>query len=113
MPARIRRGVAATSIALVLAVSACVTWKSEPVPAPPAAFRSTHGPVHVWLADHSELYLVNVVIATDSLFGTSADVAALHHSVPLVDVVRMEEQKKSPGRSLLLLAAAIVLAITF
>jgi hypothetical protein len=71
------------------------------------------GPVHVTLVDQRSLYLVNVVIATDSLFGTGADMAALRHSVPLSEVSRIEENRKSPGRSMLLILVIVIAAVTF
>ena len=71
------------------------------------------GPVLVTLLDQQSLYLVNVVIATDSLFGTSADIAGIRHSVPLAEVARISENRKSPGRSMLLILAITVGAIIF
>jgi hypothetical protein len=82
-------------LALVIALGACTTWAMESIPAPPAPMRSMRGPVRVTVAGQGAIEMVNVVVATDSLFGRSADVALVRYAFPLRDVTRIEEKKKN------------------
>jgi hypothetical protein len=107
-----RRSLAVAALGVALCAGACTDWVKETVPAPPVPLRSMKGPVRVTLRDRTTVELVNVVIATDSLFGRSADVALIHRAYHLREVTLIEEKKKSPVRTLLLLGAIAVVLVT-
>lgn len=99
------------SLPLLFALGACTTWVTEPVPAAPAPMRSMRGPVRVTVVSQGAIDMVNVVIATDSLFGRSADVALVRYAFPLRDVTRIEEKHKNAV--LTIVAVGAVVAVLF
>ncbi len=83
---------------------ACTQWAAVTVPAPPAPMQVYHRATRVTLKDTRAYELVDVVIVTDSLFGTTADEAEIRRSFALPQVSRVEIRKPSGARTLGLVA---------
>lgn len=100
-------------VVLVLASGACTTWVTTQVPAPPAPPRTLRRTARITLVDRTTVDLVRVVIATDSLYGVSADESAIHYTFPLTGIVRIEEQRKAGLLTLLFVGGLVVYLVAF
>ena len=100
-------------VLLVLASGACTTWVTTQVPAPPAPPRTLRRTSRITLVDRTTVNLVRVVIATDSLYGVSADEAAIHYTFPLTGIARIEEQRKAGLLTLLFVGGVVVYLVAF
>jgi hypothetical protein len=99
------------ALAFLIAVGGCSNWVSHPVPTPPAPMRTFHGTVRVTMTNRDTVSLTRVIVASDSLFG-SRPYVELRVAVPLRQVAKIEEQVKSPTKTLILLGG-IVLVLLF
>ncbi len=100
-------------VVLVFASGACTRWVTMQVPAPPAPPRTIRGAARITLVDRTTVNLVRVVIATDSLYGVTADEAAIHYTFPLTGIARIEEQRKAGFLTLLFLGGVVFYLIAF
>jgi hypothetical protein len=96
-------------IAVVALAGACTVWTGRPVPTPPAPMRAMRGPVRVTLFDRSSVDLINVVIVTDSLFGSSELATSVRYSYALRDVAKLEVKQRTVARTVLAIAALVAL----
>ena len=110
---RYRSLVLVLALVLLLASGACTTWVTTRVPSPPAPPRTLHGTARITLADRSTVNLVRVVIATDSLYGVSADESAIHYTFPLAGIVRIDEQRKAGLLTLLFVGGLVLYLVAF
>lgn len=96
----------------LVAAGACTAWRPREVPTPPAQVQQFRRPVRVTLRDGRSFELRNAIVATDSLFGTSNDVAALRMRFGLREIRSLEENEKD-ARATLALIALLALAAGF
>jgi hypothetical protein len=94
---------------LLLLGTGCTSWRRTQVPTPPATLRTHRGPLRVTVTSNEMFQLVNVVMVTDSLFGTTDDLSAIRIGIPLREVTRLEE----PYRDKLRTAAAVAGLVAF
>jgi hypothetical protein len=97
------------ALAVLAAQAGCIKWIAQDVPRPPARMHMVRGVARVRLLDAREYHLANVVIATDSLFGLTADEARMRVAVPLANVASIEQRR----RDVLLTMLAGVLIVAF
>ena len=83
-----------------------MSYQARSVPAPPAPMQVLRGAMRVTLDDGRLYELRNVIVATDSLFGTTNDAAAVRLSFALRAVTALEERRRD-----LLLTAGMLLGI--
>ena len=101
------------ALAFLVTVGACSSWVSHPVPAPPAPMRTFHGTVRVTMTNRDTVSLTRVIVASDSLFGNHPYIGTVRVALPLRQVAKIEEQVKSPGKTLILLGViGVILAFT-
>ena len=112
MAGRSRWTTALLAVCLLAAVG-CNKWVVHQVPTPPASMRTINGVTRVTLSDQRTVELTNVVIATDSLFGISADLDRSRHSMPLRSVVKIEQQVKNPKQTLITMGVVGFLLLGF
>lgn len=94
----------AAAVGLLFTLSGCMGWRRVEVPTPPAQLRTYRQPLRVTLDNREVFHLVNVVIVTDSLFGTTDDISAIRMGVALREVDRIDQRYKDNKRTLLTLA---------
>ena len=82
------------------------------MPRAPAPVSRLRYPVRVEMRGGTVRELVNVVIATDSLFGNTNDETRLRVSVPLAQVASLEELRDDPRRTIGLIVLLAVLGAT-
>ncbi|HSA57408.1 MAG TPA: hypothetical protein VLE53_16980 [Gemmatimonadaceae bacterium] len=102
---------AVSAAGMVLALTGCMSWRRIEVPTPPAQLRTYRESLRVRLDNREVFHLVNVVIVTDSLFGTTDDISAIRMGVALREVDRIDRRQKDNGRTILAIAGitAVVL----
>ncbi len=92
--------------AALLSLSACMSWRSEPVS--PAHLISTKKPpvVRVTRLGSSKVILEDPEVARDTLYGrprsSSGDKVAGPAAIALADIEKVEIYKSDPGKTLLL-----------
>ena len=89
---------------LLLSLMGCTSWRRVEVPTPPAQLRTYQEPLRVRLDNREVFQLVNVVIVTDSLFGTTDDLSAIRMGVALREVDRIDRRYKDNARTILAIA---------
>lgn len=94
----------ASAAGLLFALTGCTGWRRVEVPTPPAQLRTYREPLRVTLDNREVFFLVNVVIVTDSLFGTTDDISAIRMGVALREVDRIDQRYKDNKRTLLTIA---------
>ena len=102
---------AVTGAGLLLLVAGCTSWRRTDVPTPPATLRTHRGPLRVTVTTSEMFQLVNVVMVTDSLFGTTDDLSAIRIGIPLREVTRIEEQYRDRRRSALAVAGVVAFVL--
>lgn len=105
----IRRTAAALGAAALTLLAACHSWKPMDVPRPPAPMTQVRNPLRVELQSGQVYELVNVIIATDSLFGTSNDAARVRSAFHLSQVASLEELRDDNRRTIGLIVLLAVL----
>lgn len=100
---RVMRQVVSGAV-LLFGLTGCMGWRRVDVPEPPAPLRTYRQPLRVTLDNREVFHLVNVVIVTDSLFGTTDDLSAIRMGVALREVDRIDQRYKDNKRSFLVLA---------
>ena len=101
-----RRMVSPAALLLGLTgLTGCMGWRRVEVPTPPAQLRTYRQPLRVTLDNREVFHLVNVVIVTDSLFGTTDDLSAIRMGVALREVDRIDQRYKDNKRTLLAIHA--------
>lgn len=99
-------------VMLVLLASGCMGWRRVQVPTPPATLQVHRVPVRVTLVNRDVYEFQNVVIVTDSLFGTTMDeVTPVRMGIALRNVTRLEERYKDNRRTLLAFAGVVALLL--
>ena len=106
---RVMRRVVPRAVLLIglgglLGLTGCMGWRRIEVPTPPAQLRTYRQPLRVTLDNREVFHLVNVVIVTDSLFGTTDDLSAIRMGVALREVDRIDQRYKDNKRTLLTIA---------
>jgi hypothetical protein len=91
------------SLLLALSLGGCSSYRPRSVPQPPAPMQRLTGDTRITLEDGSIYDLRNVIVATDSLFGTMPGSTG-RMAVPLVQITRLEQR----GRDLTLTALTVV-----
>jgi hypothetical protein len=102
---------AVTVAGLLLLVAGCTSWRRTEVPAPPATLRTHRGPLRVTVTSSEMFQLVNVVMVTDSLFGTTDDLSAIRIGIPLREVTRIEERFSDRRRTALAVAGIVAFVL--
>lgn len=97
------RSVCWIGMAVVVALgTGCTGWRRVEVPAAPAPLQVHRQPTRVTLVNREVWEFRNVVIVTDSLFGTTLDeVDPVRMGIALSNVTRLEQQVKDLGRTVL------------
>ncbi|HEX7123151.1 MAG TPA: hypothetical protein VF178_12320 [Gemmatimonadaceae bacterium] len=96
----------ALALALAVLATSCTGWRRVDVPTPPATLTVHRKPMRVTLVNRDVFEFRNVVIVTDSLFGTTIDeIDPVRMGIALRNVTRLEEQVKDPRRTALAIAA--------
>lgn len=105
----VRRGIVPLCAAGLGLLTACHSWKPIDVPRPPAPVSTLRDPVRLQLRNGQVRELVNVVIATDSLFGTSNDPARIRSAYHLTEVQSLEVLRDDPARTVGLVVLLAIL----
>lgn len=109
MPSVRRIGLA---MALAVLATGCMGWRRVDVPTPPARLTQHRQPMRVTLVNRDVWEFRNVVIVTDSLFGTTIDeVDPVRMGIALRNVTRLEERVKDPKRTVLAIAAGVAFVL--
>lgn len=98
---------AVTVAGLLLLIAGCTSWRRTEVPTPPATLRTHRGPLRVTVTSSEMFQLVNVVMVTDSLFGTTDDLSAIRIGIPLREVTRIEEPYRDHLRTAFAVAGVV------
>lgn len=99
-----------TALCFLVLAAACTSWRPREVPDPPAPVQQFRRPVRVTLTDGRSFELRNAIVATDSLFGTTNDLASLRMRFALRDVRSLEENEKDARATLALIAVLALVA---
>ena len=99
-----------TALCCLVLAAACTSWRPREVPDPPAPVQQFRRPVRVTLTDGRSFELRNAIVATDSLFGTTNDLASLRMRFALRDVRSLEENEKDARATLALIAVLALVA---
>src|SRR4051812_27810171 len=89
---KVRRAVAALSIALLLLQIGCRTWVEHPVPRDSAPISAISGVVRVTMTQGKAMTLRNTVVARDSILGLLASTSVYRIAIPLGDVTKIEQR---------------------
>lgn len=104
-----RRAAATLGAAALTFLAACHSWKPMDIPPAPAPVMQIRQPVRVALQGGRVHELTNVVIVTDSLFGTSNDVLRVRSAFHLSQVTGLEVLRDDSRRTIgLIVLLAIV-----
>ncbi|HEX6748738.1 MAG TPA: hypothetical protein VF092_15680 [Longimicrobium sp.] len=98
-------------ILLLLPLSACMTWRGQPIPAGPGQHDYIVGTARVIRTDGMEFLLDNVSVRPDSVVGAQHVPPARRIAIPTAEVARIDARREDPFGTALAVALGTAAAL--